>query len=96
MTAISGQSGRCQYIRDDLGIYLTLNEGQQSTSECKLPEQSIVKVPRNLIKVQQDVVLAIDIFFVKVLGSKEICFTTTTHLVSRNLDFLQSCRLPYH
>ncbi len=50
--------------------------------------QSIVKVPKKLIKFQQDVELAIDCFFVKkhiflTTMSTKICFTIVTHLVYR-------------
>jgi hypothetical protein len=51
--------------------------------------QSIVKVPKELIKLQQDVELAIDCFFVNkhvffTTFSTKICFTTITHLTSRS------------
>ncbi len=47
--------------------------------------QSIVKVPRELIKLEQDVELAIDCFFVNkhiffTTYSTKICFTTVAHL----------------
>ena len=50
--------------------------------------QSIVKVPKELIKLQQDVKLAIDCFFVNkheffTTLSTKICFTTITHITSR-------------
>ena len=50
--------------------------------------QSIVKVPKELIKLQQDVELAIDCFFVNkhvflTTMSTKICFTTVTHLAYR-------------
>ncbi len=55
--------------------------------------QSIVKVPKELIKLQQDFKLAIDCFFVNkhvffATFSTKICFTTTTHLTSRNMDMI--------
>ena len=51
--------------------------------------QSIVKVPKELIKLQQDVELAIDCFFVNKhiflnTMSTKICFTTATHLAYRH------------
>jgi hypothetical protein len=51
--------------------------------------QSIVKVPTELIKLHQDVELAIDCFFVIkhiffTTFSTKICFTRITHLSSRN------------
>jgi len=51
--------------------------------------QSIVKVPKELIKLQQDVELAIDCFivnkhiFLTTMVSTKICFTTVTHLTYR-------------
>ncbi len=51
----------------------------------KCVAQSIVKVPRELIKLQKDVEHAIDCFFVNkhiffTTYSTKICFTTVTHL----------------
>jgi len=51
--------------------------------------QSIVKVPKELIKLQQDVELAIDCFFanrhiILTTISTKICFTMVTHLAHRN------------
>jgi hypothetical protein len=53
--------------------------------------QSLVKVPRELIKLQQKVSIAIDIFFVNgqiffMTFSRKICFTTVTHLVNRKVN----------
>jgi hypothetical protein len=53
--------------------------------------QSIVKVPTELIKLHQDAELAIDCFFVNkhvffATFSTKICFTTITHLSSRNKE----------
>ncbi len=50
--------------------------------------QSIVKFPKELIKLKQDVELAIDCFFVNkhvflTTMSTKICFTTVTHLAYR-------------
>jgi hypothetical protein len=55
--------------------------------------QSIVKVPRELIKFQQDVELAIDCFFVNkhiffTTYSTKICFTTVTHLAHHTKAYL--------
>jgi hypothetical protein len=55
--------------------------------------QSIVKVPTELIKLHQDVELAIDCFFVKkhvffTTFSTKICFTAITHLSSRNKEVI--------
>jgi len=55
----------------------------------KCVAQSIVKVPKELIKLQQDVELTIDLFFVNkhiflATISTKICFTTVTHLTHQN------------
>ncbi len=55
--------------------------------------QSIIKVPKELIKLQQDVELAIDCFFVNkhvffTTFSTKICFTTITHLTNRSKDVI--------
>ena len=51
--------------------------------------QSIVRVPTKLIKLHQNVELAIDVFFINkhiffITFSTKICFTTITHLTSHN------------
>jgi hypothetical protein len=53
--------------------------------------QSLVKVPQELIKLQQKVSIAIDIFFVNgqiffMTYSRKICFTTVSHLVNRKVN----------
>ena len=53
--------------------------------------QSIVKVPKELIKLHKDVELAIDCFFVNkhvffTTYSTKICFTTITHLTNRSKE----------
>ncbi len=55
--------------------------------------QSIVKVPKELIKLQQDVELAINCFFDNkhvffTTFSTKICFTTITHLTRRSKDVI--------
>ncbi len=55
--------------------------------------QSIVKVPTELIKLRQNVELAIDCFFVNkhvffTTFSTKICFTMITHLSSRNKEVI--------
>jgi hypothetical protein len=55
--------------------------------------QSIVKVPTELIKLHQDVKLAIDCFFINkhvffTTFSTKICFTMITHLSSRNKEVI--------
>ena len=53
--------------------------------------QSLVKVPQELVKLQQKVSIAIDIFFVNghiffMTYSSKICFTTVTHLANRKVN----------
>jgi hypothetical protein len=56
--------------------------------------QSIVKVPKELIKLQQDVELAIDCFFVNkhifltTYSTTKICFTTVTHLAHQTKSLI--------
>jgi hypothetical protein len=55
--------------------------------------QSIVEVPTELIKLHQDMELAIDCFFVNkhvffTIFSTKICFTTIAHLNSRNKEVI--------
>jgi hypothetical protein len=63
--------------------------------------QSIVKVPTELIKLHQDVKLAIDCFFVNkhvffTTFSTKICFTMITHLSSRNKEVIWVALLATH
>jgi hypothetical protein len=56
--------------------------------------QSIVKVPKELIKLKQDVELAIGCFFVNkhvffTTFSTKICFTTITNLTSSSKDLIR-------
>jgi hypothetical protein len=60
-------------------------KGNMTRKNAKRTAQSIVKVPRELIKLHKDVELAIDCFFVNkhvffTTFSTKICFTTVTHL----------------
>jgi hypothetical protein len=60
-------------------------KGSMVRRNGKRVAQSIIKVPKELIKHQQNVELAIDCFFVNkhiflTTMSKKICFTTVTHL----------------
>ena len=53
--------------------------------------RSIIKVPLELIKLHRDVELAIDIFFVNkhiffTTYSTKICFSTVTHLMTREKE----------
>ncbi len=60
-------------------------KGNRVRRTGKRTVQSIIKVPKELIKLQQDVELAIDCFFVNkhiffTTYSTKICFTTVRHL----------------
>jgi hypothetical protein len=61
----------------------------QETGQLK--PQSLVKVPRELLQLQQKVGIGIDIFFVNgcifiMRYSRKICFTTVTHLINRKVS----------
>ncbi len=63
--------------------------------------QSIVKVPRELIKLRQDVELAIDCFFVNkhiffTTYSTKICFTMVTHLAHHTKAYLWEALFAMH
>jgi hypothetical protein len=63
--------------------------------------QSVIKVPSKLIEIQQDVELAIDIFFINkhaffTTYSTKICFTTVTHILSHHKEhILEALYLTY-
>jgi hypothetical protein len=52
----------------------------------------VIKVPKELIKLQQDVELAIDCFFVNIhvffTYSTKICFTSVTHIISHHKEYI--------
>jgi hypothetical protein len=61
----------------------------RETGHCKL--QSLVKVPKELLQLQQKVCIGIDIFFVNghiffMTYSRKICFTTFTHLINHKVS----------
>ncbi len=61
------------------------NEREHGEKKWQVVAKSIIKVPKELIKLQQGVELAIDCFFVNkhiffTTYSTKICFTTFTHL----------------
>ncbi len=75
------------------GRFVLKMKGNTVQQNGKCVTQSIVKVPKELIKLQQDVELAIDCFFVNkhvffTTLSTKIVFTTITHLTSRNNDMI--------
>jgi hypothetical protein len=66
-------------------------KGNTVRREGKCKKQSIVKVPLELIKIHQDVELAINCFFVNMhvfftTFSTKVCFTTVTHLANRTKE----------
>jgi hypothetical protein len=68
-------------------------KGNTMRKNGKCVAQSIIKVPKELIKLQQDVELAINCFFVNkqiffFTYSTKTCFTTVTHLGFRMKAFI--------
>lgn len=68
-------------------------KGNMVRHDGKRMTQSIVKIPTELIRLQQNVELAIDCFFINkhaffTTYSTKICFTTVTHIESRGKDLL--------
>jgi hypothetical protein len=60
----------------------------RETGQCK--PQSLLKVPRELVQLQQKVRIGIDIFFVNghiffMRYSRMICITTVTHLIDHKV-----------
>ncbi len=91
IVSAGGISG-CKVTPDDVkaaeviwGQSVLKMKGNTVRRNGKRVAQSIIKVPKDLIKLQQDVELAIDCFFVNkhiffTTYSMMICFTTVTHL----------------
>jgi hypothetical protein len=68
-------------------------KGNNVRRNAKRLVQSAIKVPSKLIKLQQDVKLAIDIFFISKHAffntySTKICFTMVTHILTRQKEHL--------
>jgi hypothetical protein len=66
-------------------------KGNTVRRNAKRLVQSVMQVPSELIKLQQDVALAIDIFFINkhaffTTYSTKICFTTVTHILTRQKE----------
>jgi hypothetical protein len=62
---------------------------ERETGHCK--PQSLVKVPKELLQLQQKVCIGINIFFVNghiffMTFSRKICFTTVTHLINHKVS----------
>ncbi len=91
IVSVGGISG-CKVTPDDVkaaeviwGQSVLKMKGNMVRRTGKRVAQSIIKVPKELIKLQQDVELAIDCFFVNkhiffTTYSTKICFTMVTHL----------------
>ena len=73
------------------GPSVTKGKGNTTRQSAKLSPSSIVSVPRELIRAQEEVVLCIDFFFINqkhiflTTYSEEICFTTNSHVVNRKV-----------
>jgi hypothetical protein len=68
-------------------------KGNTVRRSAKRLVQSVVKVPSKFIKLQQDVELVIDIFFINkhaffTTYSTKICFATVTHILSRHKEHI--------
>jgi len=73
-------------------------KGNTVRREGKRKKQSITQVPSELIKIHQDVELAIDCFFVNrhvffTTFSTKVCFTTVTHLTNRTKEAIWAALL---
>jgi hypothetical protein len=75
------------------GCSILKMKGNMVRRNGKKVVQSIIKVPTELIKLHQDVELAIDFFFVNkhiffTTYSTNICFSTVTHLAYREKEYI--------
>ncbi len=99
IVSAGGISG-CKVTPDDVkaaeviwGRSVLKMKGNTVRRNGKRVAQSIIKVPKELINLQQDVELAIDCFFVNkhiffTTYSTKICFTTVMHLGFRTKAFI--------
>jgi len=74
-------------------------KGNTVRKNAKQMTQSIIKVPTEFIKLQQNVELAIDVFFINkyiffTTYSTKICFTTITHLTFCTKKLIWEALLP--
>jgi hypothetical protein len=65
-------------------------EGSTVRETGQRKPQSLVKVPRELVQLQQKIRIGIDIFFINghiffMMYSRMICFTTVTHLINHKV-----------
>jgi hypothetical protein len=75
------------------GCSILKMKGNTVRRPSKKVVQSIIKVPTELIKLHQDVELAIDVFFVNkhiffTTYSTKICFPMVTHLAYREKEYI--------
>jgi hypothetical protein len=68
-------------------------KGNTVRRDAKRLVQSVIKVRSKLIKLQQDMELAIDLFFINkhaffITYSTKICFTIVTHILTRHKEHI--------
>ena len=73
------------------GPSVTKGKGNTTRQAAKLSPSSIVSIPKEVIRAQQQVVLCIDFFYLNgkhiffTTYSEKICFTTNSHVVNRKV-----------
>ena len=88
----------CKLTTDDAKISFKIfgpsvpkDKGNRVRQAAKRHPTSIIAVPKELIQAQKEVILCIDFFFVNtkhvflMTYSKNVCFTTNTHVVGREV-----------
>jgi hypothetical protein len=90
----------CEIMPEDVktaevswGCSVLKMKGNNVRRNTKRLVQSVIKVPSKLIKLQQDVELAIDIFFINkhaffTTYNTKICFTAVTHILTHQKEHL--------
>jgi hypothetical protein len=93
----AGSIGSCTLTADDAKVAYKVwsnsvprLKGSSVRETGQRKPQSLVKVPRELVQLQQKVCIGIDIFFVNghiffMTYSRMICFTTVTHLINHKV-----------
>ena len=93
----AGGIGSCTLTADDAKVAYKIwgnsfprSKGSTVRESGQRKLQSLVKLPRELIQLQQKVHIGIDIFFVNghiffMTHSRTICFTTVTHLINHKV-----------
>ncbi len=83
-----------KFITHFLGPSVFKIKGNTVKRNAERLVQNVIKVPSKLIKLQQDVELAINIFFINIMHafittySTKICFTMVTHVITHNKEHL--------